>query len=180
MKRFIVPGIVLMVFAGLWVALYSGLNNDPRKLPSVLIDKPAPDFNLTVVGNATKRMSKAELLGQVYILNVWASWCIACRAEHPVLIEYSKNTIAPIYGLNYRDEPQNAERWLAQFGDPYILSMADLDARTGIDFGVYGAPETFIIDKKGIIRYKFIGPLSLDVLRNEMEPIIRQLNSEAS
>ena len=115
--------------------------------------------------------------GQVWVLNVWASWCVACRQEHPLLVQYAKQSKVPIYGLNYKDERAAGMKWLADFGNPYTASISDRDGRVGIDFGVYGVPETFVIDREGIIRYKQIGPLTPEVLRDTIEPLIKQLNS---
>ncbi len=175
--RFIMP---LIIFLGLGALLFFGLGNDPKHVPSVLIDKQAPDFQLPVLGQPDKTIGKNDLLGQVYILNVWASWCVACRSEHPVLMEYVKTADIEIYGLNYKDKITDATRWLKQFGDPYAASLSDLDGRTGIDFGVYGAPETFLIDQQGVIRHKHIGPLGFMDLRKEFEPRIKQLREEGS
>lgn len=176
----------LGIFAALVAFLWVGLTLDPRKLPSTKIDKPAPDFTLTQLLDEGKTISPSDLKGQVYLLNVWASWCVACRQEHPLLMELAKSGAIPIYGLNYKDVPQpedpfdhpkraNAERFLALLGNPYTASAYDEDGRVAIDYGVYGAPETFLIDKEGIIRYKHIGPLTGDVLVNDILPMAKQL-----
>ena len=122
------------------------------------------------------RIAKDDLRGKVWILNVWASWCVACRQEHPLLVAYAKSSQVPIYGLNYKDEPAAGLKWLADFGNPYTASLADRDGRVGIDFGVYGVPETFVIDGEGVIRYKHIGPLTPEVLRDTIDPLLKQLH----
>lgn len=172
MKRFLIPlgiFIVIVVFLGV------GLTLDPRKIPSPLIDKPAPAFTLAQLSDPGKTLSQKDLLGQVWVLNVWASWCVACREEHPVLVEFAKSKMAPIYGLNYKDKRADALAWLRQFGDPYVMSIVDDAGRTGIDYGVYGVPETFIIDKQGVIRYKNIGPVTPEILQAKILPLIRKL-----
>jgi len=173
MKRFLLP---LGIFLALAVFLGLGLRLDPREVPSPLIDKPAPAFALPTLADASQTLRKEDMLGKVWMLNVWASWCVACRQEHPVLIEFARRQVVPIYGLNYKDERANGQRWLQAGGDPYVASLFDYDGRTGIDYGVYGVPETFVIDKSGVIRYKHIGPITPDVLQQKIEPLLRQLN----
>ncbi len=168
--------IPLMVFLGLVWFLWSGLFLDPKQVPSPLIGKPAPAFALTRLDQAQTTIRRDDLLGKVWILNVWASWCVACRAEHPLLVEFSRKKLVPIYGLNYKDQRPDGLRWLANFGNPYEASLFDQDGRVGIDYGVYGVPETFVIDQQGVIRYKQIGPVSPEVLSNEIEPLVRRLN----
>jgi cytochrome c biogenesis protein CcmG/thiol:disulfide interchange protein DsbE len=121
-------------------------------------------------------MGREDLLGQVWMLNVWASWCVACRQEHPLLVEFAKTKMLPVYGLNYKDQRAAGLKWLADFGNPYTASLSDLDGRVGIDFGVYGVPETFIIDRQGVVRFKHTGPLTPEVIRAEVEPLVRKLN----
>jgi len=172
MRRFLLPlGIflVIVVFLGI------GLTLNPREIPSPLIDKPAPAFTLAQLSNPEKTFSQKDMLGKVWMLNVWASWCVACREEHPVLVELARSKAVPIYGLNYKDKREDALAWLRQFGDPYVLSIMDNAGRTGIDYGVYGVPETFIIDKQGVIRYKNIGPVTHEVLQAKILPLIRKL-----
>ena len=174
MIRFILPlGIFLLL--ALFLAL--GLKLDPREVPSPLIDKPAPAFAAPALARPNEQIQRDALLGKVWVLNVWASWCGACRDEHPVLVEYSRRGGVPVYGLNYKDKREDGLGWLKQFGNPYTDSMFDPDGRIGIDYGVYGVPETFVIDKAGIIRYKHIGPITPEVLRNKLEPLLRKLNA---
>ena len=172
MNRYLIP---LAVFIVLVVFLGIGLGLNPREIPSPLIGKPAPVFKLTQLHESGKVLGKEDLLGQVWLLNVWASWCVSCREEHPVLIEFSKRNVVPIYGLNYKDQRADALAWLSRFGDPYKASIVDADGRVGIDYGVYGVPETFVIDKAGVVRYKQIGPVTPDALKNKILPLLQQL-----
>lgn len=176
MKRlgFLIP---LGVFVALAVVLAVGLNRDPREVPSPLIGKPAPAFALTRLDDSARTIALDDLRGKVWMLNVWASWCVACRDEHPLLVEFSKKGLLPIYGLNYKDQRDDGRAWLARMGDPYQASLFDGEGRTGIDFGVYGVPETFIIDKTGTIRMKHIGPLTPDVIATEIIPLVKKLNA---
>jgi cytochrome c biogenesis protein CcmG/thiol:disulfide interchange protein DsbE len=176
MKRFwfLIP---LAAFLALAVVLAVGLKLDPREVPSPLIDKPAPKFALPRLDDAARTLGSADLRGKVWVLNVWASWCVACREEHPLLVEFAKKKVVPLYGLNYKDERADANRWLARFGNPYDASLHDLDGRVGIDFGVYGVPETFVIDQNGVIRLKHIGPLTPEVLANKIEPLLKKLDA---
>ncbi|HOF50714.1 MAG TPA: DsbE family thiol:disulfide interchange protein [Rhodoferax sp.] len=171
--RFLIP---LFVFLGLVWFLARGLGLDPKTVPSPLIGKSAPGFSLTKLDNPEKTIRREDLLGKVWMLNVWASWCVACREEHPLLVEFSRKKLLPIYGLNYKDDRAAGLRWLANFGNPYDASLFDNDGRVGIDWGVYGVPETFIVDREGIIRFKQIGPLTPEVIRTQIEPLVRQLN----
>ena len=171
MTRFLVP---LGVFAGLLVLFLVGLRLNPREIPSPLIDKPAPAFSLPRLNNPGQDFSPADMQGRVWLLNVWASWCVACREEHPLLVEASRTGALTIVGLNYKDEPADAERWLQTFGNPYALSAIDRDGRIGIDYGVYGVPETFLIDKTGVIRYKRIGPVSANDLESKILPLVQE------
>ncbi len=175
--RFVAP---LLIFLGLGLLLYFGLDNDPRKLPSPLIDKPAPAFSLQDLLQPERTVSREDLLGQVYLLNVWGSWCVACRTEHPHLMEIARRQDVPLIGLNWRDDPDEARRWLQKYGNPYHSIPADRSGRTAIDFGVYGAPETFLIDAQGVIRHKFVGPLTIRIYEDEFLPRIRQLRGEGS
>ncbi len=176
MKRlgFLLP---LAAFLALAIVLAIGLNRDPREVPSPLIDKPAPGFALTRLDDPARTIALADLRGKVWMLNVWASWCVACRDEHPLLVEFSKKNLLPIYGLNYKDRRDDGNAWLARMGDPYRASLFDAEGRVGIDFGVYGVPETFIIDKTGTIRMKHIGPLTPAVIATEIEPLLKKLNA---
>jgi cytochrome c biogenesis protein CcmG/thiol:disulfide interchange protein DsbE len=171
MKRFLPLGI----FLALAVFLAIGLNLNPREVPSPLIDKPAPAFRLPQLHDASNALGTEDLKGEVWILNVWASWCVACLEEHPILVEFSKQNVLPIYGLNYKDRREDALRWLGKHGNPYAVSMQDVDGRVGIDYGVYGVPETYLIDKNGIIRYKRIGPVTPQILQEKILPLVRQL-----
>jgi cytochrome c biogenesis protein CcmG, thiol:disulfide interchange protein DsbE len=194
MKKFFLP---LIAFATLVVLLAVGLKRDPREIPSPLLNKPAPAFSLpTLVGD--KPFSPHDMQGQVWIFNVWATWCVACREEHPLLVQFSKTQHVPIVGLSYKeiqpsDQANGAlsdeaklhlarERslgFLQKAGDPYQLSVLDLDGRVGIDYGVYGVPETYLIDKQGIIRYKRVGPVTPEVLIETILPLIQQLDKPA-
>jgi cytochrome c biogenesis protein CcmG/thiol:disulfide interchange protein DsbE len=172
MLRFLIPLAVFVVLVGfLWV----GLSLKPREVPSPLIDKPAPAFVLSRLDNPRQSVTPSDLRGQVWLLNVWASWCVACLDEHPVLVEFSRSGVLPIYGLNYKDSPDAAKAWLGKHGNPYAVSIVDADGRVGIDYGVYGVPETFLIDKEGVIRFKQIGPVTPEVLRDKILPLARQL-----
>jgi cytochrome c biogenesis protein CcmG/thiol:disulfide interchange protein DsbE len=169
--------IPLAIFIAMLGFLGVGLKLDPREVPSPLIDKPAPVFRLQTLESPSRLMSSDEMRGQVWLLNVWASWCGGCREEHPILVEFAKTRTVPIYGLDYKDQPDDARRWLANFGNPYVASVSDPDGRTGIEFGVYGVPETFVIDKAGIIRHKQIGPITPEVLRDTILPLVKKLNA---
>ncbi len=141
-----------------------------------MIGKLAPAFSLPRL-DGQGVFSTSDLKGQVWLLNVWASWCAACRQEHPTLVRFAKTGGVPVIGLNYKDQPASARRWLAELGDPYLLSAVDADGRVGIDYGVYGVPETYVIDKAGVIRYKRVGPVTVEFLRETLEPLIRELKS---
>jgi cytochrome c biogenesis protein CcmG/thiol:disulfide interchange protein DsbE len=172
MTRFAIP---LALFIVLIAFLAIGLGHDPRELPSPLINKPAPDFQLTQLHEPQKKFSARDMRGQVWLLNVWASWCVSCREEHPLLLELSRSGAVPIYGLNYKDKRDDAISWISEFGDPYVLSAADQDGRVGIDYGVYGAPETYLIDRDGVIRFKQVGPITPDLLQGKILPMVREL-----
>ena len=171
--KFLIP---MAMFLVLVLFLGAGLKLDPREVPSPLIGKPAPAFALARLDDPAQTIRRDDLLGQVWMLNVWASWCVACREEHPLLVEFAKSKMLPIYGLNYKDQPAAGQKWLRDFGNPYKASLTDLDGRVGIDFGVYGVPETFIIDRQGVVRFKQIGPVTPEVIRTKIEPLVRQLN----
>ncbi|HKJ23030.1 MAG TPA: DsbE family thiol:disulfide interchange protein [Gammaproteobacteria bacterium] len=170
--RYILP---LTVFAVLVGFLYAGLYRDPRLIPSPLINKPAPDFKLPTLVDPQQTFSRNDMLGKVWLFNVWASWCVSCREEHPLLMAFSKAAIVPIYGMDYKDNGKDAQQWLDQRGNPYVKVLTDRDGRVGLDYGVYGVPETYLIDKKGIIRYKQIGPLTTDVIENKIIPMVKEL-----
>jgi len=165
----------LAIFAIVGVFLGVGLTLNPREIPSPLIGKPVPQFQLAAVRERTLGLASSDLRGEVSIVNVFASWCVACREEHPLWMTLARQNIAPVHGLNYKDKPDEAKAWLKQFGDPYLLSATDLDGRVGIDYGVYGVPETFLIDKQGVIRYKQIGPVTPEKLEKTILPLVREL-----
>ncbi|UCF75472.1 MAG: DsbE family thiol:disulfide interchange protein [Betaproteobacteria bacterium] len=168
--------VLITAFVALVALLGVGLTLNPREVPSPLVGKPAPNFQLPQLHEPGKQFSQKDMLGKVWLLNVWASWCVTCREEHPVLVEFAKSGAAPLYGLNYKDERKDGIAWLKQFGDPYVLSAYDRDGRIGIDYGVYGVPETYVIDKKGVIRYKRIGALTPEILKNKVLPLVAELH----
>lgn len=174
--RFILP---LMAFLVMVVFLGIGLKLDPHDVPSPLINKPAPAFTLPQLHEPQKTFSPADMKGKVWLLNVWASWCVSCRQEHVYLTEFARNGSMNLMGLNYKDEPAAAMQWLERLGNPYKISMSDIDGMAGLDWGVYGVPETFIIDKKGIVRHKQTGPVDPTILQTIIMPLIEQLNRES-
>jgi cytochrome c biogenesis protein CcmG/thiol:disulfide interchange protein DsbE len=174
MNKFLLLPLVL--FIGLVGFLLIGLHRDPHEVPSPLINKPAPDFKLSQLRKPDKTFSPQEMRGKVWILNFWGTWCVACREEHPLLLEYSKTGAVPIYGVDYKDERNAAMRMLDEEGDPYALTASDPDGRVSIDYGVYGAPESYLIDRNGVIRFKQIGPITQDVWQKEILPRAKQLS----
>ena len=170
--RFLAPLLIFVVVA---VFLALGLKLDPREVPSPLIDKSAPEFELPRLLQMEGVVGTAEMRGEVWLLNVWASWCSACRVEHPLLNDLARRQIVRIMGLNYKDAPADARSWLREFGNPYDIIAVDREGDVGIDWGVYGVPETFVIDREGVIRYKHIGPVDAKVLRETILPLISQL-----
>ena len=188
-KKALIPFAIFILITGF---LAIGLTLKPGEVPSPFIGKPAPGFNLpqlTLVDHAgnnigdnasPNRITNSDFDGQVWLLNVWASWCVACREEHPVLNQLSAGDIVPIVGLNYKDKQPDAQNWLNQFGNPYSIVAVDQQGQTGIEFGVYGIPETFVIDKKGIIQLKHIGPLTREDIEQKIIPLIENLNGESS
>ncbi|HEX5802092.1 MAG TPA: DsbE family thiol:disulfide interchange protein [Azospira sp.] len=192
MNRFLWP---LAGFIALVILLAVGLGLNPRDVPSPLVGKPAPNFTLPVLG-ADRQFGPADMRGKVWLLNVWASWCVSCRQEHPLLVELGRKNVVPVVGLNYKEvrgdgetdlaridaateerlARQKAAGWLKQHGDPYALSVLDLDGRVGIDYGVYGVPETYLIDKAGVIRLKHTGPVTPDDLSKKILPLVAELN----
>ena len=177
MLRYLIPlGLFLVVV----VFLAFGLRRDPNELPSALINKPAPTFHLPQLKDPAKTFSAEDMRGKVWILNVWASWCVACRDEHQYLFEYQKSGAAPIYGLNYKDQRANALAWLEDLGDPYVLSAVDLDGAVAIDYGVYGAPESYVIDQSGTIRLKHVGPVTPDIWSQKILPLVQELNRQGA
>ena len=175
MMRFIWPLVAFLVLVGF---LYVGLGLNPHEVPSPLIGKPAPAFTLPQLQDPSKQFSAQEMKGKVWLLNVWSSWCVSCREEHPVLVELSRQNIVPIYGLDYKDKRDDGLGWLERGGNPYVLSASDADGRVGIDYGVYGVPETYVIDKQGVIQYKEIGPVTPQNLKNKILPLIAQLQAK--
>lgn len=173
MKRFLLPLGIFLILVGF---LAVGLRRDPREVPSPFIDKPAPAFTLAQLQEPGKTFSPKDMEGKVWLLNVWASWCVACREEHPVLLEFAQTGVVPLVGLNYKDGRKDGIDTLNQLGNPYQLSAFDADGRVGIDYGVYGVPETFVIDKHGVIRYKQIGPVTPEVISEKLLPLIKELN----
>lgn len=169
----------LVGFALLVVLLWVGLSLDPREVPSPFIGKPAPQFSLPVLDEPGTKLSPDELKGQVWLMNVWASWCVSCRAEHQVVTRMVRQNGLNILGLNYKDLDVDASAWLRRFGDPYFASVVDADGNVGIDWGVYGVPETFVIDKQGIVRYKHIGPVTDASADEIILPLVRELEAES-
>ena len=171
-KKYLLP---LLLFVLLAVVLGLGLKHDPREVPSPLINKPAPMFSLSRLDDPTRYFSPVDLRGKPWLLSVWASWCGSCRQEHPLLVDLARSSDVLLIGLDYKDEPTDAKNWLRQFGNPYMLSVSDPDGKIGIDYGVYGVPETYVIDRGGIIRYKHIGPLTASDIETKLLPLVRSL-----
>jgi len=174
MARYLVP---LGIFLVLVAFLYRGLRLDPKLVPSPLVGKPMPAFTLTRLQDPNATISDTDIPGKVALLNIWATWCVSCRAEHEVLLELARTGKVDIYGLNYKDERAAAQQWLRQLGDPYVANAFDDTGRVGINWGVYGAPETFVIDSQGIIRHKHIGPLTTEVINEEILPLVAKLQT---
>lgn len=172
MLRYLLP---LAVFLAMAVFLALGLSRDPRAVPSAMIDKPAPAISLPLLQAPDQRLEVQSLRGKVWLLNVWASWCAPCREELPVLRDVAQRHNVPLYGLNYKDKPEDALAWLAQHGNPYMASASDADGRVGIEYGVYGVPETFVIDGAGRIRYKQLGLITPEIWRTRLQPMIESL-----
>ena len=170
--KFLLP---LLLFLVLVVFLAIGLSRDPREIPSPLVNKPAPAFSLPVLSDPQRSFKSEEMRGQVWLLNAWASWCAACQDEHPLLLQLARSKVVPIYGLDYKDERAAALAWLGELGDPYTLSLSDTDGRVAIDYGIYGVPETFVIDRSGVVRYKHTGPLTAEVLQKKILPLVKEL-----
>lgn len=173
MSKYAIP---LAIFVVLVIFLAIGLGHDPHEVPSPLINKPAPAFQLPQLQDPTKTFSATEMRGKVWLLNVWATWCLPCREEHPVLVELSRSGAVPVYGLDYKDKREDALSLLAESGNPYLLCASDADGRVAIDYGVYGVPETYLIDREGIIRFKRVGPLTPEVVQNTLLPLVKDLN----
>ena len=162
--------LVLAIFLGM------GLNLNPRAVPSPLIGKTAPDFVAPTLTTPDRILRREDMLGKVWMLNVWASWCAPCRIEHSVFVNFAKFGGTPVYGLNYKDNREDAQRWLGQLGYPYEDTISDPTGRIGINYGVYGVPETFVVDRAGIVRYKHVGPMTVEVMRDKIEPLLKKLN----
>jgi len=175
MIRYLIP---FAVFVALVVFLGIGLGLNPREVPSPLLGKPAPAFQLAQLQRPDLKSTQQDMQGKVWLLNVWASWCVSCREEHPLLLELAKSNVVSIHGLNYKDKRDDALAWLKQFGDPYNLSISDSDGRVGIDYGVYGVPETFVIDKFGVICDKIIGPVTRENLSARVLPLVQKLQQK--
>lgn len=171
--RLLLPLLVFLAVAGF---LAVGLNRNPRELPSPLVGKPAPLFHAAVVGTPGERFSPRDMAGKVWLLNVWASWCTSCRVEHPLLMQYAKQGGAPVVGLNYKDKEGAGVQWLQRHGNPYAFSVFDPEGRIGIDYGVYGVPETFVIDANGVIQLRHAGPITQALLDERITPLIKKLN----
>lgn len=168
----------LAIFVVVGAVLGIGLTLNPRELPSPLLDRPVPRFELAPVKGRTLGLASADLHGEVSIVNVFASWCKACRDEHPLWMKLSAERIVPVHGLNYKDQPNDAARWLDELGDPYVRTGADIDGRAGIEWGVYGVPETFVVDKRGVIRHKIIGAITPQIVEQRLLPLVRRLQAE--
>jgi cytochrome c biogenesis protein CcmG/thiol:disulfide interchange protein DsbE len=175
MNRFILPIVAFVILLGVFMI---GLNKDPTILPSPYIGKPAPSLDLPQLEDPARRISNADFSGKTVLVNVWATWCVGCRQEHGFLLQLKRNNVIPIYGLNWRDQRPEAQKWLMTLGDPYIASGYDGDGTAGIDWGVYGAPETFLIASDGTVLYKYLGPLNRQVWEQEFEPRIRQAEGD--
>jgi cytochrome c biogenesis protein CcmG, thiol:disulfide interchange protein DsbE len=175
MLKYLLP---LLIFAVMAIFLGLGLNLKPNEIPSPFIGKPVPAFTAAKLDKPEEKLSPADLQGKVWLFNVWASWCVSCREEHQVLTEFAKQKTVTIIGLNYKDDPAAAKNWLASLGNPYDVSIMDQDGRIGIDWGVYGVPETFVVDKKGIVRYKHTGPVSVEAIQTLLLPLIAKLQAE--
>ena len=173
--RYAIPLIVFLVIVVFLASRLTG-GYDPHKLPSALIGKPAPDFALPELREPTKIISPKQMRGKVWLLNVWGSWCPACREEHPFLIEIARSGAVPIYGLDWKDKREDALAVLSELGDPYVLNISDFEGRAAIDYGITGAPETYLIDKQGLIRYKEVGQLTPEIMQKKILPMVQELN----
>lgn len=169
MIRYVLP---LAVFLALVSLLAIGLTRDPRLVPSPLVGQPAPAFALTDLQQPDHTVTRADLLGKVFLLNVWATWCVSCRAEHEVLMQIARQGDVPIYGLNYKDDRQEAVRWLERLGNPYVRNLYDPEGQVGLDLGVYGTPESFLVDQNGVILHKHVGPITAAIWQQELRPLI--------
>lgn len=175
MMRFIWPFVIFVALSGF---LYVGLGLNPHEVPSPLVNKPAPSFNLPQLHEPAKQFSQQDMKGKVWLLNFWASWCASCKVEHPLFMALARQNSVPIYGIDYKDNPDDGQAWLRNGGDPYVLSASDMDGRVGIEYGLYGVPETYVIDKQGVIRYKQIGPVTQQSLRETILPLVAELQAK--
>ncbi|MDP1657842.1 MAG: DsbE family thiol:disulfide interchange protein [Methylotenera sp.] len=173
--RALIPLAIFLVVVGF---LFKGLFLNPKEVPSPLVGKPAPQFSLPRLDNPETVFSPKEMLGQVWMLNAWASWCPSCVEEHPILVSLAKTGLVPLIGLDYKDTHLEAQQWLEKGGNPYAVTVMDVDGRVGIDYGVYGVPETYVIDKAGVIVYKQIGPVTVEALRDTIIPLVKKLQSQ--
>jgi cytochrome c biogenesis protein CcmG/thiol:disulfide interchange protein DsbE len=170
MLRYLLPGAVFLVLVGFF---FVGLQRDPRVVPSPLIGKPAPHFELESVEEPVRKVSSQEFAGRMYVLNVWGTWCGGCREEHSALLAIERQGLVPIIGLNWKDDRALARRWLTELGDPYVVTAFDAEGRVAIDWGVYGAPETFLVDANGIILHKHLAPITLEIWERDFVPLIK-------
>ena len=168
----------LILVLALGVVLYRGLSLNPNEMPSALVGNPMPEFSLPTLNNPNKIVTQADLVGDIVLLNVWATWCPTCKYEHPYLLELTNNPQVKLYGMDYKDERPAAIEWLTHYKDPYIFSIFDENGLLGVKLGVFGAPETFVIDHHGIIRKRFAGAIDVRVWRKEFEPLIKQITTE--
>lgn len=168
----------LVLAAVIGVVLFWGLSNDPTKLESARIDDPLPAFNLPSLQDPARFLSQEDVKGKVSLLNVWATWCPSCRVEHPYLLKIAKQYKVPVIGLNYKDDRIAAKEWLVKLDDPYLFNIFDEKGKLGLDLGVYGAPETYIVDKKGIVRYRHVGVVDDTVWKSILEPRVKQYSKE--
>ena len=166
--------LAALLAAGVWMSRKP--NRDA--LPSALLDKPAPAFTLPVLHDPSYTVSLSDLKGQPFLMNVWGSWCVECRVEHPVLTKFAETKRLRVVGYNWKDEPADALRWLEQFGNPYMVVLSDVEGRTALDWGVYGAPESFLVDGKGIVRWKHVGPLTDELIAKELMPLVATVEAE--
>lgn len=175
MMRFILPLVVFLIVA---IFLFVGLGLKPHEVPSPLIGREAPAFMLPQLHEPARQFSPQDMKGKVWLFNVWASWCTACEHEHPVFMELSRQNLVPIYGMDYKDKPEDGEAWLRKHGNPYALVVSDAEGRVGIDYGVYGVPETYVIDKQGVIRHKQIGAVTPEILNEKILPMVKELQAK--
>ncbi len=176
--KLFLPLVIFVALAMLFLVVLRDEDYDPNALPSALIDKSMPSFQLPELLNDQRQLTEADFIGEVALVNVWATWCVTCRVEHPYLIRLTKEEKLPIYGINYKDESPEAKRWLRALGNPYRFNVVDADGRLGLDLGVYGAPETYVLDKKGVIRYKHVGAIDESVWQNQLNALVTQLRGE--